>query len=115
MRSEIVHVVTHESGYGNTIVDGREKDQWLKSNIDHYYQGFFRAELLKWVRMVGSSNMYVHGNKYSIIRIVTICVDVFAKVYRLRRVKDKVHSQFGTLTLICILKIPIYSEGYPSW
>ena len=26
--------------YGNTIIDGREKNRWLKSNIDHYYQGF---------------------------------------------------------------------------
>ena len=40
MRSEIAYVVTHIRGYGNAIVDGREKDQWLKSIIDHYYQGF---------------------------------------------------------------------------
>lgn len=39
-RSEIVTVINHVSGYGNTIVDGREKNRWLKSNIDHYYQGF---------------------------------------------------------------------------
>ena len=40
MRSEIASVVTHISGYGNAVVDGREKNQWLKSIIDHYYQGF---------------------------------------------------------------------------
>lgn len=40
MRSEIASVVTHIRGYGNAIVDGREKNQWLKSIIDHYYQGF---------------------------------------------------------------------------
>ena len=40
MRSEIASVVTHFSGYGNVIVDGREKNPWLKSIIDHYCQGF---------------------------------------------------------------------------
>ena len=39
-RSEVAAVVTHISGYGNAIVDGREKNQWLKSVIDHDYQGF---------------------------------------------------------------------------
>lgn len=34
-RSEIVTVITHIVGYGNTIVDGRKKNQWLKSNIDY--------------------------------------------------------------------------------
>lgn len=47
MRSEIVHVVTHESGYWNTIVDGREKDQWLKSVIDRYYQGFSEHRFIR--------------------------------------------------------------------
>ena len=40
MRSEIASVVTHVSGYGNAVVDGREKNQWLKSITDHYCQGF---------------------------------------------------------------------------
>lgn len=40
MRSEIASVVTHIRGYGNAIVDGREKNQWLKSDIDHYCRGF---------------------------------------------------------------------------
>lgn len=47
VRSEIVHVVTHESGYGNTIVDGREKKQWLKSVIDRYYQGFSEHRFIR--------------------------------------------------------------------
>ena len=34
-RSEIVTVITNIVGYGNTIVDEREKNKWLKSNIDH--------------------------------------------------------------------------------
>lgn len=37
MRSEIASVVTHFSGYGNVIVNGREKNQWLKSISDRYY------------------------------------------------------------------------------
>ena len=40
MRSEIASVVTHISGYGNAIVDGREKNQWLKSINNCYCQGF---------------------------------------------------------------------------
>lgn len=34
------HCHIHVCGYGNTIVDEREKNRWLKSNIDHYYQDF---------------------------------------------------------------------------
>ena len=34
-RSEIVTVITNIVGCGNTIVDGREKNQWSKSNIDY--------------------------------------------------------------------------------
>lgn len=45
VRSEIVNVVTHESGYGNTIVDGREKNQWLKSIINRYYQVFQSTDM----------------------------------------------------------------------
>ena len=40
VRSEIVNVVTHKIGYGNTIVDGREKDWWLNSIANHHYVGF---------------------------------------------------------------------------
>ena len=47
VRSEIVNVVTHKIGYGNTIVDGREKDQWLKSVIDRYYQGFSEHRFIR--------------------------------------------------------------------
>ncbi len=40
MRSEIASVVTHNSGYGNAVVDGREKNQWSKFIIDQHCQGF---------------------------------------------------------------------------
>lgn len=40
MRSEVVSVVTHTSGYENAIVDGREKNRGLKSTIDRDCQGF---------------------------------------------------------------------------
>ena len=46
-RSEIVNVSTHMSEDGNTIVDGREKDQWLKSVIDRYYQGFSEHRFIR--------------------------------------------------------------------
>ena len=45
MRSEIASVVTHVSGYGNAIVDERKNNQWLKSIIDHYCQGFSEQRL----------------------------------------------------------------------
>lgn len=49
-RLEIVTAINHVSGYGNTIVDEREKNRWLKSNIDHYYQGFSEQSYSSWWR-----------------------------------------------------------------
>ena len=40
MRSEIASVVTHFSGYGNAVVNGREKNGWSKSIVDRHCQGF---------------------------------------------------------------------------
>ena len=61
MRSEIASVVIHISGYGNAIVNGRERNQWLKSIGDHYY-GFSEQQLTQLVEwrtfnplVVGSS------------------------------------------------------------
>lgn len=50
MRSEIASVVTYISRYGNAIVNGREKNQWSKSIIDYYCQGF--SEQVRTMRML---------------------------------------------------------------
>lgn len=65
MRSEVASVVTHTSGYGNAIVDGREKNQWLKSIIDRYYQGFSE-------HVAGSSHVVSIKSKLTETIMITI-------------------------------------------
>lgn len=59
MRSEIASVVTYVSRYGNAIVDGREKNQWLKSIIDHYCQGFQSRNIVGIINVVLSAGKYI--------------------------------------------------------
>ena len=55
MRSEVASVVTHVSGCGNAIVDGREKNQWSKSMIDHDCRGFSEQRMTVNQNATGSS------------------------------------------------------------